>query len=57
MEERTEPEHRLDTRSGNEIADILAKSAAQEAETMEEEDRVVTAADIKTAVKVSCEKK
>ena len=43
--------------AGNEIADRLAKSAAEEAETMEDEDRVVTATDIKTAVKVSCEKK
>ena len=41
----------------NKIADRLAKRAAEEAETMEDEDRVVTATDIKTAVKVSCEKK
>ena len=43
--------------AGYEIADRLAKSAAEEAEAMEDEDRVVTATDIKRAVKVSCEKK
>ena len=44
--------------AGNEITDRLAKEVAQEAENMDEnEDRVVTIADIKTAVKVSCMKK
>ena len=43
--------------AGNEIADRLAKSAGEEAKTMENEDRVVTATDIKTAAQVSCEKK
>ena len=43
--------------AGNEIADKLAKSAAEEAETMEHENRVVTATYIKTVETVSCEKK
>ena len=38
--------------AGNEIAERLAKEVAQEAENMDEaEDRVVTIADIKAAVK------
>ena len=44
--------------AGNEIADRLAKEAAKEAEGIDEtQDRIVTAVDIKTAVKVSCMKK
>ena len=44
--------------AGNEIADRLAKEAAKEAEEVDEnQDKVVTAVDIKTAAKVSCEKK
>ena len=44
--------------AGNEIADKLAKEAAKEAESIDEnEDRMVTAQDIKTAVKKSCLKK
>ena len=43
--------------AGNEIADRLAKEAAKEAEDMDEnQDRVITAVDIKTAVKTSCTK-
>ena len=40
--------------AGNEIADRLAKEAE---EVDENQDKVVTAVDIKTAAKVSCEKK
>ena len=44
--------------AGNEIADRLAKEAAREAEDIDEnQDRIVTAVDIRTAAKVSCEKK
>ena len=44
--------------AGNEIADRLAKEAAKKAEDMDEnQDRVITAVDIKTAVKTSCMKK
>ena len=44
--------------AGNEIADRLAKEAAKEAEEVDEnQDKVGTAEDIKTAAKVSCEKK
>ena len=44
--------------AGNEIADRLAKEAAKEAEDMDEnQERVITAVDIKTAVKTSCMKK
>ena len=44
--------------AGNEMADRLAKEAAIEAERIDEtKDTMVTAADIKTAVKTSCLKK
>ena len=44
--------------AGNETPDRLAKEAAKEAEDIDEtKDTVVTAADIKTAVKTSCLKK
>ncbi|MEW8547060.1 MAG: ribonuclease H family protein, partial [Candidatus Thiodiazotropha sp.] len=43
--------------AGNEVADRLAKAAAEEAENMPENDRVITAVDIKTAAKSSCLKK
>ena len=44
--------------AGNETADRLAKEAAKEAENIDEtKDTMVTAADIKTAVRTSCLKK
>ena len=43
--------------AGNEIADQLAKTAAEEAERMPEVTNPVTALDIKTAVQESCNNK
>lgn len=42
---------------GNEIADRLAKEAAQEAKELEDDSRVTTMVDIKTAARASCVKK
>ena len=39
---------------GNEIVGRLAKDAADEAENMSKEDRMITAADIRIAAKTSC---
>ncbi|MEW8544656.1 MAG: reverse transcriptase domain-containing protein [Candidatus Thiodiazotropha sp.] len=42
---------------GNEIADRLAKEAAQDAEDMVDDNRLITMVDIKTAARRSCVKK
>ena len=42
---------------GNEIADRLAKEAAQEAEDMDDDNRLITMVDIKTAARRSCMQK